>query len=127
MAFADLFANAPRSQKIAAGVFGLVIAAAVGYFALSPKSAERDALRQRSLALAAEVTKARADEAMLRRYRARADDLRRRLQNAQVRLPSEREIPALYRQLSDLAQQSGLAVTLFATKPAEDRDVVSEV
>jgi type IV pilus assembly protein PilO len=127
MAITDVFTTAPRSQRIAAGVLGLVVVAAIGYFAMSPKAAERDVLRRRNDALTAEVLKARADEAMLRRFRVQAEALRKRLESAQARLPSEREIPGLYRQLSDLALQSGLAVALFASKPAEDRESVSEI
>ena len=124
MAFTDALANAPRPQKIAGGIVGLVIVAALGYFIVSPKSTERDVLRQRNEALQAEVAKARVEEAGLRTFRAQADALRKRLDLAKGRLPSEREIPGLYRQISDLALQAGLAVALFAPKPAEDKDNV---
>jgi type IV pilus assembly protein PilO len=127
MAFTDALANAPRPQKIAAGIVGLVIVAALGYFIISPKSTERYALRQKNEALQAEVAKARAEEAGLRTFRAQADALRKRLELAKGRLPSEREIPGLYRQLSDLALQAGLAVALFAPKPAEDKETVTEI
>lgn len=128
MAFTDTFTAAPRPQKIAAGVFGLVIVAALGYFIIvSPKTDERDALRVRLDALQADVAKARVDEAGLRTFRAQADALKRRLETAKMRLPSEREIPGLYRQVTDLAHQSGLAVALFAPKPAEDRENVTEI
>jgi type IV pilus assembly protein PilO len=127
MAITDVFTAAPRPQRIASGILGLVVVAAIGYFVVSPTAAERDVLRQRNETLVAELVKARADEAMLRRFRAQADALRKRLESAEARLPSEREIPGLYRQLSDLALQSGLAVALFASKPAEDRDSVSEI
>ena len=53
--------------------------------------------------------------------------LRKRLDAAKERLPQEREIPQVYRQVSDLATQSGLAVALFQPKPPEDRDVLTEV
>jgi type IV pilus assembly protein PilO len=127
MAITDVFISAPRPQQIASGILGLVVVAAIGYFVVSPKAAQRDGLRQRNEALAAQVVKARADEAVLRRFRAQAEALRKRLESAQARLPSEREIPGLYRQLSDLALQSGLAVALFASKPAEERDSVAEI
>ena len=127
MAFTDVLANAPRPQKIAVGIVGLVIVAALGYFMVSPKSAERDVLRQRNVVLQAEVAKARVEEAGLRTFRAQADSLRKRLDLAKGRLPSEREIPGLYRQISDLALQAGLAVALFAPKPGEDRDTVTEI
>lgn len=127
MALTDVFANAPRPQKIAFGIVLLVIVAALGYFVISPKIADREALRVKNDQLQAELTKARTEEATLRQFRAQAEALRRRLEVAKGRLPSEREIPALYRQISDLAQQSGLNVALFAPKPAEDKDNVSEI
>jgi type IV pilus assembly protein PilO len=73
------------------------------------------------------VLKAKADEANLRPFRALAEALRKRLEEAKERLPSEREIPQVYRQVSDLAMQSGLGVSLFQPKAAEDRDVLSGV
>ena len=127
MAFTDVLANAPRPQKLAGGIVGLVIVAALGYFMVSPKSAERDVLRQRNVVLQAEVAKARVEEAGLRVFRAQADTLRTRLELAKGRLPSEREIPGLYRQISELALQAGLAVALFAPKPGEDKDTVTEI
>ena len=127
MAITDVLANAPRPQKIAAGIVGLVIVTALGYFMVSPKSAERDVLRQKNEALQAEVAKARVEEAGLRTFRAQADALRKRLELAKGRLPSEREIPGLYRQVSDLALQAGLAVALFAPKAPEDKDTVTEI
>jgi len=127
MAFSDAIASAPRPQKIAGGLIVLVIVAAVGYFMISPKLTERETLRQRNAALQAEVLKARADEANLRPFRLQAEALRKRLEAARVRLPSEKEIPALYRQISDLALQSGLLVALFAPKAPEDKDSVAEI
>ncbi len=128
MAFFDSIASVPRPQKVIAGVFGLVIVAGLGYFLLiSPKIAERAGLRRQSETLRTEVLKARADEANLRPYRVQAEALRRRLQAAKERLPSDKEMPRLYRQITDLAFQSGLQVALFAPKPPEDRDDVAEV
>lgn len=127
MALSDAIASAPRPQKIVVGVIALVIVSGLGYFVISPKLTERETLRQRNEALQAEVQKARADEANLRPFRQQAEVLRRRLEAAKGRLPSEKEIPALYRQVSDLALQSGLLVALFAPKAPEDRDSVAEI
>jgi len=113
MAFLDSIANVPRLQKVVAGVVGLVVVAGLGYFLLiSPKIGERSTLRQQNEALRTEVRKAQADEANLRPFRAQADALRKRLQAAKERLPSEKEMPRLYRQLTDIAFQSGLQVAL---------------
>ena len=124
----DPLLNAPRPQKLIFGAMVLVIAAALGYFVLiSGSRADRDALLEENEVRRAEVLKAKADEANLRPFRAQAEALRKRLDLAKERLPSQREIPLVYRQVSDLAAQSGLGVSLFQPKPAEDRDVLSEV
>jgi len=128
MALLDPIVNAPRPHKIVLGVVGLAIVAGLGYFlVISPKLGERVGLRQQSEALRSEVAKDRADEANLRPFRLQAEALRRRLQAAKERLPSEKEMPRLYRQITDLAFQSGLHVALFAPKPPEERDDVAEV
>jgi type IV pilus assembly protein PilO len=124
----DALINAPRPQKLIFGAMVLVIVGALGYFLLiSGARAERDTLLEENEVRRAEVLKAKADEANLRPFRVQAELLRRKLDTAKERLPSEREIPQVYRQVSDLATQSGLGVSLFQPKPAEDRDVLSEV
>jgi type IV pilus assembly protein PilO len=128
MAILDPIINAQRPHKIIAGVFGLLILAGLGYYLLiSTKLTERVSLRQQNDALKMEVQKAQADEANVRPFRAQAESLRRRLEAAKERLPSEKEMPRLYRQLTDLAFQSGLQVSLFAPKAPQDREDVAEV
>ena len=128
MALRDSLANVSRPQKIMAGVLGLAIVAGLGYvLMISPKSAERATLQQERETLRAEVAKAHADESNLRSFRLQAEALRRRLQAAKDRLPSEKEMPQLYRQITDLALQSGLQVALFAPKPQEEKDDVAAV
>lgn len=127
MAF-EAFTNAPRSQKLALGVMLLAIIIGAGYFLLlSPKLAEVDALRSRSLALQSEVRQSRVIAQSLARFRQEALRLRQRLEAAKERLPVEKEIPTLYRQISNLAFQAGLTVTLFQPKEPLPRDVYSEV
>jgi Tfp pilus assembly protein PilO len=124
----DPLINAPRPQKLIFGTMLLVILGALAYFFLiSGARADRDTLLEENEVRRAEVIKAKADEANLRPFRAQAEVLRRKLDTAKERLPSEREIPQVYRQVSDLATQSGLGVSLFQPKPAEERDVLSEV
>ena len=128
MALLDTLANTPRPQKVVAGVVGLIVLLGLGYFLLlSPKLDERASLRQKSETLQLEVDKATADAANLRPFRAQAEALRRRLQVAKERLPSEKEMPRLYRQLTDLAFQSGLQVAVFAPKAPVDQEDVAEV
>ena len=128
MAILDPITNAPRPQKIIAGVFGLLVLAGLGYYLfIGTKLTERASLQQQHEALRIEVQKAQADEANVRPFRAQAESLRRRLEAAKERLPSDKEMPRLYRQLTDLAFQSGLHVSLFAPKAPEDREDVAEV
>jgi type IV pilus assembly protein PilO len=124
----DSIVNAPPQHKLIFGSMVLVIVGALGYFFLiSGARADRDALVQENEVRRAEVLKAKADEANLRPFRAMAEALRKRLDAAKERLPQEREIPQVYRQVSDLAAQSGLGVSLFQPKPPEDREVLTEV
>lgn len=128
MAALDPILNAPPQHKLIFGSMLIVIVGALGYFLLiSGTRAERDTLFQENEVRRAEVLKAKADEANLRPFRAMAEALRKRLEAARERLPQEREIPGVYRQVSDLATQSGLGVALFQPKPPEDRDVLTEV
>lgn len=128
MAVLDPIVNAPPQHKLIFGTMVLVIVGGLGYFLLiSGASADRDALFQENEVRRAEVVKAKADEANLRPFRAMAEALRKRLDEAKERLPQEREIPQVYRQVSDLASQSGLGVSLFQPKKPEDRDVLTEV
>ncbi len=128
MALLDPIANAPRNQKIFLGVSGLVIVAALGYFLLiSPKQAHRDVVRAENNKVRAELMQAQALEASLRPFKVQAEALRRRLEVAKERLPTEKEIPGLYRQVSDLAFQSGLSWAVFTPKAPEEKDIFFEV
>jgi type IV pilus assembly protein PilO len=128
MALLDPIVNAPKGQKVGFGVMLLVIVAALGYFlVISPKRLERDDLSAKNEDLRLKVLKAQADEARLRPFRAQVAALRKRLEAAKERLPSEREIPALYRQLSDLTFESGLGLAVFQPKAPEEHEVVTEV
>jgi len=128
VAILDPIVNAPRQQKLIFGTMALVIVGGLGYFLLiSGARVDRDTLFQENEVRRAEVVKAKADEANLRPFRALAEALRKRLDAAKERLPQEREIPQVYRQVSDLASQSGLGVSLFQPKKPEDREVLTEV
>ncbi|HKZ09039.1 MAG TPA: type 4a pilus biogenesis protein PilO, partial [Methylomirabilota bacterium] len=128
MAIYDPLLALPKPQKIAIGVIGLVAVGALSFFLLiQPKWDERDALWNRNETLRAKVVQARADEANLRPFRVQAAALRKRLEAAQERLPLEREVPRLYRQVSDLAVQSGLGLALFQPRAPEEKAVLTEL
>jgi type IV pilus assembly protein PilO len=128
MALFDPLIALPKAQKIALGVVGLVLVAGLTYFALiSPKIVERDGLFLQNEGLRAEVVKARADEANLREFRAQAAALRKRLEAARDRMPLEKEMPRLYRTLTDMATQAGLSVALFQPRPPVEQAGFAEV
>src|SRR4030095_15791579 len=128
MAILDPILALPKSQKIAIGVVGLVALAGLSYFfVLQPAWDEREALWNRNEGLRAKVVQARADEATLRPFRVQAAALRKRLEAAQERLPLEREVPRLYRQVSDLAIQSGLGLALFQPRAPEEKAILTEL
>jgi type IV pilus assembly protein PilO len=128
MPVVDFLAHLPRMQQLLLGLLAVAALGAIGYFlVISPNLAELDSLQQRQDALTAEVAKARREEAGLRRFQIEVEALRKRLETARGRLPTEREIPTLYRQITDLASQSGLSVALFAPRPMEERDTYREI
>lgn len=127
MAF-ETITQAPRPQKIAVGLILLAIVGAGGYFLLlSPKMVEVSDLRGQRAAKQTELLQSRAVAASLARFKQEAQTLRVRLETAKERLPTEKEVPSLYRQVSDLAFQVGLSVSLFQPKELVTKDVYQEV
>ena len=124
----EIITQAPRTQKIIMGVMLLAILVAGGYFLLlSPKMIEVNDLRGQRAAKQAELSQSRAVAASLARFKQEALALRTKLEAARERLPSEKEIPGLYRQVSDIAFQTGLAVSLFQPKEPAAKDTFQEV
>ena len=124
----EFIRQAPRSQKIALGVMVLAVIGGAGHFLLlSPKMAEVEQLRTGNASLQSQVTQNRALAAGLATFRQEAAVLRRRLEVAKARLPEEKEVPGLYRQISSLALQSGLTISLFQPKEPKPTDVYDEI
>jgi len=127
MAF-EAMTNAPRSQKIILGAMVLAIFVLGGYFLLlSPKLIDLSDLRGRIGTLQSQVRQSRATAQNLAGFRAEAIRLRERLEAAKEQLPSEKEMPTLYRQISELAFQTGLTVSLFQPKEPLPGEVYSEL
>ncbi|MBI4591403.1 MAG: type 4a pilus biogenesis protein PilO [Candidatus Rokubacteria bacterium] len=127
MAF-EVITQASRPQKIAFGIILLGVLGAGGYFLLlSPKMVEVNDLRGQRAAKQTELLQSRAVAASLVRFKQEAQTLRVRLEAAKERLPTEKEIPSLYRRISDLAFQVGLSVSLFQPKELVTKDVYQEV
>ncbi|MFQ5828730.1 MAG: type 4a pilus biogenesis protein PilO [Candidatus Methylomirabilia bacterium] len=126
MAF-EFITEAPRSQQVAFGVMFLIAIVGGGYyFLLSPSTTRVKQLRAEHASLQKQIIENRAIAAHLARFRQEATALRKRLDAVRARLPTEKEIPRLYRQVSDLARRSGLAVSLFDPGSPENREFYEE-
>ena len=124
----DPIVNAPRSQKLVVGIMGAIVIAAAAYFLLlAPAEAEVSQLRAQLSSLQSEITRSKAIVADLLKYRREVTELEARLNALKDRLPGEKEIPTLYRSVSDAATASGLAVSLFQPRPPVVRDYYSEI
>jgi type IV pilus assembly protein PilO len=127
-AFFNPIVNAPASQKIVAGVMGLLVIGGVAYvFLLQPVITHIDQLRPEVATLQREVAQNRAILADLMKFRREAAELEARLEVLKDRLPSEREMPVLYRTLSEAAAAAGLGVSLFQPRPVATHEVYTEI
>jgi type IV pilus assembly protein PilO len=120
--------NAPRSQKIIFGVFGLAaIGAAAWFLLLSPLQLRVQNLSAQNEKTQLELMQARAIVADVTRWRKEIALLEQTLVALTERLPNERETPPLYRSVSDAAYQAGLSVALFQPREAQIRDYYAEI
>ena len=127
-AFFNPIVNAPTPQKVVAGIMGVAIIVGVSYVALlQPQIAVVDQLRPELAGLQREVAEKRTILADLAKFRREVAELEARLNVLKDRLPSEREMPGLYRTLSDAAAASGLGLALFQPRPVTTHEVYTEI
>jgi type IV pilus assembly protein PilO len=127
-AFLNPIVNAPTQQKVVAGIMGLLIIVGVAYVTLlQPAITVVDQLRPELATLQREVAQNRTILADLMKFRREAAELEARLTALKDRLPSEREMPGLYRTLSDAAAASGLGMSLFQPRPVTTHEVYTEI
>jgi type IV pilus assembly protein PilO len=120
--------NAPKPHKIAIGVMLLIVGGGLMYyFLLSPLQQRVAELETQNEQVQREVAQHRAMVADLERYRREANELEKRLALLQEKLPTEKEMPPLYRTMSDAAFESGLAVSLFQPREPKVRDFYNEI
>jgi len=124
----DPLVNARRWVKAVLGVIVLAgLGAACYVFVIAPIETRVAALRGQREAQLQELVRLRAMAAELARIRREAAEVERRLEIVKAKLPTEREMPGLYRTLSDAAVQAGLAVALFQPQPSRTRDFYNEI
>jgi type IV pilus assembly protein PilO len=127
-AFIQNFIDGPKLPKIVLGaVLFVVIAGAAAFLLIMPISERIKVQEARKQQLATEIATVRAQVAELQRFRREVADLQAKLELLKVKLPTEKETPALYKSLSEAAQGAGLGVSLFQPREARPRDYVAEI
>jgi type IV pilus assembly protein PilO len=126
-AFFDPIVNAARWQKLVLAAMGLaLIVGGLYYLVLSPLEIRVGTLQAQASAVQKELLAARATAADLTRMRREIAELERTLDVMKERLPTEKEMPALFRKLTDAAFQVGLGVSLFQPREGRVRDFFVE-
>ena len=126
--FIQNFIDGPKLPKIVLGaVLFVVIAGASAFLLIMPISERITVQEARKQQLATEIATVRAQVAELQRFRREVADLQAKLELLKVKLPTEKETPALYKSLSEAAQGAGLGVSLFQPREARPRDYVAEI
>jgi type IV pilus assembly protein PilO len=126
--FLDTLASAPKWQRLVFGLVVLIAFAGAGYvIAILPVENRVLALRAQRETQQREIGRLQAASAELARVRRQAAEVERELELVKEKLPTQREIPALYRTLSDAAVQAGLAVALFQPQTPRVKDFYSEI
>jgi type IV pilus assembly protein PilO len=127
-AFLEPIANAPQWQKLGLAAIGLAAILAMPYFLLiSPATDRISALTVEHESVQRELAQARRDVADMERLRREIVQLEQTIAVIKDKLPTEREMPALFRTVSDAAFQSGLAVALFQPGPPKIVEYYTEV
>lgn len=126
--FLERVSYAPKWQRVAVGLVAVAAFGAAGYLiAILPVQGRVTALRAQLQTQQGEITRLQAATSELTRVRRQAAEVERQLDIARDKLPTQREIPALYRTLSDAAVQAGLAVALFQPQVPRVTDFYSEI
>ena len=126
--FVEQFNNLPKAARLAIGIVPIVgLVAAVYFLVMSPVLGRIDKLEVDLKKVQEEVQQNRAMLAQLEVIKKQAVQLERQLAVLADKLPTEREMPPLYRTLSDAAFQAGLGVMLFQPREAKVRDYYAEI
>lgn len=127
-AFLEPLMNAPRWQRALVGTTGLVILAVGAYlFLISPIETRIEGLTAEQASLQRELIESRRIVANIAQFRREIAELEKRIEIIKDKLPTEREMPRLYRTVSDAAFQSGLGVALFQPQGARVTEYYSEI
>jgi type IV pilus assembly protein PilO len=126
--FFDPIVNLPKGAKLGLGFGGVAVIAAAVYFLLVSPIQDRTAKLETDLkTVQQEVQQNKAILASLETFKRQAVELEKQLSLLTLKLPTEKEMPPLYRTVSDMAFQSGLAVALFQPRDPQVREFYSQI
>src|SRR5256712_11123763 len=94
---------------------------------LSPLQIQVDQLRAQNESLQRELVQSRAIAAEIDRYRREVVELEVKINVLKDKLPTEREMPAFYRSISDAGIQAGPRVSVFQPRDGVTKDYVVEL
>lgn len=127
-AFLDPIVNLPKQYKLIIG-FGIlaVIGGASYYFVFSPAQVRVAKLEKDYAGLKTEIKQNRATLAALEALKRQAGQIEQKLAALTEKLPTEKEMPQLYRTVHDTAFQSGLDIGTFEPRDSRIRDYYAEI
>ena len=126
--FVEQFNALPKGVRLAIGIVPIVgVVAAVYFLVMAPVLGRIHTLEADLKKVQDEVQQNRMLVAQLEVVKKQAVQLEQQLAVLAEKLPTEREMPPLYRTLSDSAHQAGLAVMLFQPREAKVRDYYAEI
>jgi type IV pilus assembly protein PilO len=124
----DPIVNAPRWQRTLLGAMGVAALLAAAYvFLIAPIEDRIRLLSAEQESLQRELKESRRIVADLERFRREIAELQQQIDVAKEKLPTEKDIPPLYRTLSDAAFQSGLGVALFQPRDPKVSEYFTEI
>jgi type IV pilus assembly protein PilO len=127
-AFLDPIVNLPKQYKMIIGFVGLaVIGGLIYHFLLSPVQVRIVALEKQEASLKAEIAQNKANLATLEALKKQYGEVEVKLAALVEKLPTEREMPSLYRTVHETAFQSGLDISLFQPRESNIRDYYAEI
>jgi type IV pilus assembly protein PilO len=126
--FLEPLLNLPKWQKLLLAGLGLIAVIAVPYFLLiAPSMTRISTLTAQHESVQRELVQARRDVAEMARLLQEIARLEQVIAILKDKLPTDKEMPALFRTVSDAAFQSGLAVALFQPGGPKITDYYTEV
>ena len=127
-AFLDPIVNLPKSAKLGIGFVGLAVIGGLAYFfVMAPAQTRITGLEKQHNGLKTEIAQNRANLAAFEALKKQAGELEQKLAVLTEKLPSEKEMPVLYRTVHETTFQSGLEIALFEPREARMRDYYSEI